>query len=138
MDEDEDVVGNINYVQDAFIFCPIMGSIQMDKFWSKAFCSVKKKWAKWSRQEFLSTINSPQSLWRKRLHQKFNSNSKGFLKKCWDQRKGILFLYSCYRYFQFWKRCTNKKLVTQQHRKPGWVYYQFTYRLCTSYWYQQH
>ena len=31
MEEDKDIVGNIKYVQDAFIFYPIMRPIQMDK-----------------------------------------------------------------------------------------------------------
>ena len=46
MEEDEDIVSNIKYVQDAFIFYPKIKPIQMDKIMSKAFSSLKKKWAK--------------------------------------------------------------------------------------------
>ena len=30
MDGNKDVIGNLKHIQDAFVFCPIMGSIQMD------------------------------------------------------------------------------------------------------------
>ena len=43
MEEDEDIVSNIKYVQDAFIFYPKIRPIQMDKIMSKAFSSLKKK-----------------------------------------------------------------------------------------------
>ena len=31
LDEETDLLGNVHYVQDAFIFCPMMGTIQIDK-----------------------------------------------------------------------------------------------------------
>ena len=43
MDENEDAICNLKHIQDAFVFCPIMGSIQMDNILAQRHFSQRKR-----------------------------------------------------------------------------------------------
>ena len=51
MDEDADVLGNINNVQDASIFWPMTGTIQMDKILEQGIFFSEKEMSQMRERE---------------------------------------------------------------------------------------
>ena len=52
MDENEDAICNSKHIQDAFVFCPIMGSIQMDSILAQGIFLSEKEMSQMEDRKF--------------------------------------------------------------------------------------
>ena len=52
MDEDEDAICNPKYIQDAFVFCPMMGSIQMESILAQGIFLSEKEMSQMEDRKF--------------------------------------------------------------------------------------
>ena len=71
MDENEDAICNLKHIQHAFVFCPTMGSIQMDSILAQGIFLSEKEMSQMEDTKFslfnrFTTITFEE----KRLHQK--------------------------------------------------------------------
>ena len=52
MDENKDAICNSKHIQDAFVFCPIMGSIQMDSILAQGIFLSEKEMSQMEDRKF--------------------------------------------------------------------------------------
>ena len=67
MDENEDAICNLKHIQDAFVFCPIMGSIKMDNILVQGIFLSEKEMSQMENTNFLISTDSPLSLLKKKI-----------------------------------------------------------------------